>query len=91
MESFAKRYTECHPNVFTSSDTAYVLAFSVIMLNTDAHSNQIVNKMTQEEFLRNNRGIGENGGAPIARAKPGRRLMKGIMDERHHSNSNHDC
>ena len=38
---------------------AYVLAFSVIMLNTDAHSNQIVNKMTQEEFLRNNRGIGE--------------------------------
>ena len=62
MESFAKRYTECHPNVFTSVDTAYVLAFSVIMLNTDAHSNQIVNKMTQQEFLRNNRGIGENGG-----------------------------
>jgi len=61
MEAFAKRYTECHPNVFTSADTAYVLAFSVIMLNTDAHSPQIVNKMTQEEFLRNNRGIGENG------------------------------
>jgi len=61
MEAFAKRYTECHPHVFTSADTAYVLAFSVIMLNTDLHSNQIVNKMTQEEFLRNNRGIGENG------------------------------
>ena len=35
-----RRYTDCHPDVFISSDTAYVLAFSVIMLKTDAHSPQ---------------------------------------------------
>ena len=45
-------------------DAAFVLSFSIIMLNTDLHSSQIdvSRKMTVEEFIRNNRGInaGEN-------------------------------
>ena len=61
MQNFADRYTEAHPTTFASADTAYILAFSLIMLNTDAHSDQIANKMTLEQFLNNNRGIGENG------------------------------
>jgi brefeldin A-inhibited guanine nucleotide-exchange protein len=31
------RYCACNPTVFSNADTAYILAYSVIMLNTDAH------------------------------------------------------
>lgn len=61
MEKYADRYCENNPKVFANADTAYTLAFSVIMLNTDLHSAQIKNKMTKPQFLRNNRGI-NNGG-----------------------------
>eukprot|EP00908_Phaeocystis_cordata_P012757 Transcript_23752.p2 GENE.Transcript_23752~~Transcript_23752.p2 ORF type:complete len:535 (+),score=238.14 Transcript_23752:46-1650(+) len=61
MQKFADRYTEAHPDTFASADTAYILAFSLIMLNTDAHSDQIPVKMTLDQFISNNRGIGENG------------------------------
>ena len=47
--------------VFADPDAAYVLGFSVIMLNTDAHSSQIKHKMTKQEFVRNNRGINAGG------------------------------
>jgi len=50
--------------VFADPDAAYVLGFSVIMLNTDAHSSQIKHKMTQQEFVRNNRGINAGGDLP---------------------------
>lgn len=45
MEKFAERYCKCNPNSFTSADTAYVLAYSVIMLNTDAHNNMVKDKV----------------------------------------------
>ncbi|XP_041997061.1 brefeldin A-inhibited guanine nucleotide-exchange protein 1-like [Salvia splendens] len=57
MEKFAERYCKCNPNSFTSADTAYVLAYSVIMLNTDAHNSMVKDKMTKADFIRNNRGI----------------------------------
>ena len=39
MEKYAERYFLCNPDSsFKSADVAYVLAFSVIMLNTDAHN-----------------------------------------------------
>ncbi|VDM66330.1 unnamed protein product [Strongylus vulgaris] len=55
MEKFASRYCECNPSLglFASADTAYVLAYSIIMLTTDLH-NQYVNM---------NRGI--NNGADL--------------------------
>ena len=37
MEKFADRYCENNPDAFSNADTAYTLAFSVIMLNTDLH------------------------------------------------------
>ena len=52
-------------NVFASADTAYVLAFSVIMLNTDQHSSKIKNRMEKADFLKNNRGV--NGGGEFGR------------------------
>ena len=57
MEKFAERYHVQNPTRYRSADTAYVLAFSVIMLNTDAHNPGVKNKMTKEGFLKNNRGI----------------------------------
>ncbi|KAJ7513781.1 hypothetical protein O6H91_23G014100 [Diphasiastrum complanatum] len=64
MEKFAERYCKCNPKAFTSADTAYVLAYSVIMLNTDAHNPMVKNKMSKEEFIRNNRGIDDGSDLP---------------------------
>ncbi|XP_022727319.1 brefeldin A-inhibited guanine nucleotide-exchange protein 1-like isoform X3 [Durio zibethinus] len=64
MEKFAERYCKCNPNSFTSADTAYVLAYSVIMLNTDAHNNMVKDKMTKSDFIRNNRGIDDGKDLP---------------------------
>ncbi|KAK9033896.1 hypothetical protein V6N11_050077 [Hibiscus sabdariffa] len=64
MEKFAERYCKCNPNSFTSADTAYVLAYSVIMLNTDAHNDMVKDKMTKFDFIRNNRGINDGKDLP---------------------------
>ena len=47
-----------------SSDTAYVLAFSLIMLNTDLHNPSIKQKITKEGFIKNNRGINNGQSLP---------------------------
>ncbi len=59
MEKFAERYTIQNPNVFPTADAAFILAFSIIMLNTDLHNPAIKEerRMTKEGFIRNNRGI----------------------------------
>lgn len=64
MLKFAERYTEGNPGVFAYADTAYVLAFSVIMLNTDQHSKSVKNRMTPEDFIKNNRGIDDGKSLP---------------------------
>ncbi len=38
MEKFAERYCRDNPAVFPNADGAYLLAFAIIMLNTDAHN-----------------------------------------------------
>ncbi|XP_059633998.1 brefeldin A-inhibited guanine nucleotide-exchange protein 2-like [Cornus florida] len=64
MEKFAERYCKCNPKAFTSADTAYVLAYSVILLNTDAHNPMVKNKMSADDFIRNNRGIDDGKDLP---------------------------
>lgn len=66
MEKFASRYCECNANLglFASADTAYVLAFSIIMLTTDLHSIQVKNKMTKEQYIKMNRGINDSKDLP---------------------------
>lgn len=49
MEKFAERYCKSNPKVFTSADTAYVLAYSVILLNTDAHNPMVKNKVSSHK------------------------------------------
>ncbi|CAF3428875.1 unnamed protein product [Rotaria sp. Silwood1] len=66
MEKFAARFCECnsHLEIFASADTAYVLAYSVIMLTTDLHSKNVKKKMTKEQYIKMNRGINESRDLP---------------------------
>ena len=45
MLKFAQRYYENNPElaeIFASADTCYVLAYSIIMLTTDLHNDQVM-------------------------------------------------
>ena len=65
MLKFAERYITGNPNAFANADTAYVLAYSVIMLNTDQHSSKLKGpRMTREDFIKNNRGINDSADLP---------------------------
>ena len=59
MEKFAERFTEQNPGVFPTPDVAFILSFSIIMLNTDLHNPAIKEerRMTRAGFIRNNSGI----------------------------------
>jgi ankyrin repeat protein len=63
METFAHCFYEqtSDKSHFASPDAAFILAFSVIMLNTDAHNPAIKkqNRMTKQQFVNNNRGCNE--------------------------------
>ncbi|CAK1361315.1 Protein transport protein SEC7 [Cercospora beticola] len=74
MLKFAERYLTGNPSAFANADTAYVLAYSVIMLNTDQHSAQVKKRMTVEDFIKNNRGINDNADLPDE-------YLQGIFDE----------
>ncbi|KAK4049463.1 guanine nucleotide exchange protein for ADP-robosylation factor [Microbotryomycetes sp. JL221] len=74
MLKFAERYTAGNPGVFANADTSYVLAFSVILLNTDLHNPQVKKPMSKQEFIRNNRGIDD--GKDIDET-----MLNGIYDE----------
>ncbi|KAL6997715.1 Brefeldin A-inhibited guanine nucleotide-exchange protein 5 [Sarracenia purpurea var. burkii] len=54
MEKFAERYCADNPGLFKNADTAYVLAYAVIMLNTDAHNPMVWPKMSKADFTRIN-------------------------------------
>ncbi|KAK0208588.1 hypothetical protein DFS33DRAFT_1304463 [Desarmillaria ectypa] len=55
MEAFAHQYVSCHPNLFTSEDHPYILAFSLIMLHTDAFNKSNKRKMTKADYIKNTR------------------------------------
>jgi brefeldin A-inhibited guanine nucleotide-exchange protein len=64
MLKFANRYVMQNPNAFANADTAYVLSYSVVMLNTDLHSSKVIRRMTKQDFIKNNRGINDNADLP---------------------------
>ncbi|KAJ4525184.1 guanine nucleotide exchange protein for ADP-robosylation factor [Exophiala dermatitidis] len=65
MLKFAERYLSGNPNAFANADTAYVLAYSAVMLNTDQHSTKLKGaRMTVEDFIKNNRGINDGQDLP---------------------------
>lgn len=44
---FAAHYCDQNPSAFASADTAFILSFSICMLNTDAHSVHVKDKMSK--------------------------------------------
>ncbi|KAI7852796.1 hypothetical protein BDC45DRAFT_570702 [Circinella umbellata] len=64
MLKFAERYIHFNPNTFANAETAYVLAYSVILLNTDLHSPRVKRRMTLDDFIKNNRGIDDGADIP---------------------------
>lgn len=66
LDAFSLRfYDQQSSEIFCSKDAVLVLCYSIIMLNTDQHNPQVKKKMTEEEFIRNNRAI--NGGNDLPR------------------------
>ncbi|XP_014481983.1 PREDICTED: IQ motif and SEC7 domain-containing protein 1 isoform X2 [Dinoponera quadriceps] len=66
MEVFSQRYCQCNPDVISrlrSPDTVFVLAFAIIMLNTDLHTPNLKpeRRMRLEDFVKNLRGIDDCG------------------------------
>eukprot|EP00736_Rhodelphis_marinus_P002575 Rmarinus@m.16881 len=62
MECFSQHYYKLNKEIFPiykSADALFVLAFSIIMLNTDQHNPMVKNRMTLEEFRRNVRGTND--------------------------------
>ncbi|KIJ56863.1 hypothetical protein M422DRAFT_72969 [Sphaerobolus stellatus SS14] len=57
MLKFAERYIAGNPTAFANADTAYVLSYSVILLNTDAFNPQVKRRMSKQDFIKNNTGI----------------------------------
>lgn len=62
--AFAAKYHEDNPEVFESADSAHILTFSLLMLNTDLHSPHVKRKMTPADFINNTRF------GPAARSLP---------------------
>jgi guanine nucleotide-exchange factor len=58
------RYCADNPGLFKNADTAYILAYAVIMLNTDAHNPMVWPKMSKSDFVRLNSASDEEECAP---------------------------
>jgi brefeldin A-resistance guanine nucleotide exchange factor 1 len=58
-ETFASAYFAVGPAEIRNEDAVYVLAYSVIMLNTDLHNPQNKRRMSVEDYRRNLRGVND--------------------------------
>ncbi|KAK4052248.1 GDP/GTP exchange factor for ARF [Microbotryomycetes sp. JL221] len=58
-EVFAEVYFETKPPEIKSQDAVYILAYSVIMLNTDLHNPQVRKRMDITAYSRNLRGVND--------------------------------
>lgn len=67
LQAFAKAYYESNPDSLEcpSEDAVYTLAFSVLLLNTDAHNPRLARKfkMNKADFVRNYHQLGGDGGS----------------------------
>uniref|UniRef100_A0A6I8P8J1 IQ motif and Sec7 domain ArfGEF 2 n=1 Tax=Ornithorhynchus anatinus TaxID=9258 RepID=A0A6I8P8J1_ORNAN len=65
IEAFSQRYCVCNPPLvrqFRNPDTIFILAFAIILLNTDMYSPSVKaeRKMKLDDFIKNLRGV-DNG------------------------------
>ncbi|KAK3570453.1 hypothetical protein QTP86_019449 [Hemibagrus guttatus] len=78
IEAFSQRYCMCNPDVvqqFHNPDTIFILAFAIVLLNTDMYSPNIKpeRKMLLEDFIRNLRGVDDGADIP-------REMVAGIYE-----------
>ncbi|XP_075839606.1 IQ motif and SEC7 domain-containing protein 1 isoform X1 [Microtus pennsylvanicus] len=69
IEAFSQRYCVCNPGVvrqFRNPDTIFILAFAIILLNTDMYSPNVKpeRKMKLEDFVKNLRGVDDGEDIP---------------------------
>ncbi|XP_057501635.1 LOW QUALITY PROTEIN: ARF guanine-nucleotide exchange factor GNL2 [Actinidia eriantha] len=65
LEAFSEKfYDQQSSEVFANKDAVFILCYSLIMLNTDQHNPQVKKKMTEDEFIRNNRAINDGKDLP---------------------------
>ena len=64
MEAFAAAFCEQNPGIFDEQDTCFILAFSIIMLNTALHNPNAKIKISAEQFVKQNRGINSGRDLP---------------------------
>lgn len=56
IQAFADRYHECNPGIFQNPDKAYIIAFSIMMLHTDAFNKNNKRKMQKQDYVKNTSG-----------------------------------
>ncbi|KAN0064090.1 guanine nucleotide exchange protein for ADP-robosylation factor [Thecaphora frezii] len=78
MLKFAERYVAGNPGAFVNADGAYVFAYSVILLNTDAHNPQVKRRMSLQDFIKNNAGIDDGKDLP-------EEYLRSVYDEIHNN------
>lgn len=61
MEKFGQHFASVNEGLFESDDAPLVLAYAVLMLNTDLHNTAITSKITQDQFIHNLRGCNNQG------------------------------
>uniref|UniRef100_A0A8C4WWB6 IQ motif and Sec7 domain ArfGEF 1b n=1 Tax=Eptatretus burgeri TaxID=7764 RepID=A0A8C4WWB6_EPTBU len=69
IEAFSQRYCICNPGMvkdFQNPDTIFILAFAVVLLNTDMYSPNVKpeRKMKLEDFVKNLRGVDDGADIP---------------------------
>jgi len=58
MEAFSKHYSNCNRSTaLGNSENTFVLAFALVMLNTDLHTTEVRTKMTRDQFVKNYEGV----------------------------------
>uniref|UniRef100_A0A803KDP6 Cytohesin 4 n=1 Tax=Xenopus tropicalis TaxID=8364 RepID=A0A803KDP6_XENTR len=50
MESFSAHYCQCNPGTFQSTDSCYIVSFSLIILNTSLHNPSIKERLQREHW-----------------------------------------
>ena len=79
MEQFGTKFYNDNPTLFSSAETVYVLAFSTLMLHTDAWHPNVKSRMTLDQFVENNKGIDGGHDLPYTLLEE---LYKGITTTR---------
>ncbi|KAJ8257930.1 hypothetical protein GJAV_G00191260 [Gymnothorax javanicus] len=69
IEAFSQRYCMCNPGIvrqFRNPDTIFILAFAIILLNTDMYSPNVKpeRKMKHQDFIKNLRGVDDGQDIP---------------------------